>query len=51
MGEEEVMSTHELMSWLTDVERDRFVKFQELFETPGWELLVQQAQAQVSRRS
>lgn len=41
------MPTHELMSWLNDVERDRFVKLQETFETPGWKLIVEYANAQV----
>jgi hypothetical protein len=41
------MSTAELMSYLNDVERDRFVKFQETFETAGWPLVVQIAQAKV----
>jgi hypothetical protein len=43
----EEMSTAELMSWLNDAERDRFVKFQETFESAGWPLVVQIAQAKV----
>lgn len=41
------MPTHELMSWLDDKERDRFVKFQETFETAGWRLIVEFANAKV----
>jgi len=41
------MPTHELMSWLTDQERDRFVLLQETFETGGWKLLVDYASAKV----
>lgn len=42
------MSTAELMSYLSDAERDRFVKFQETFESAGWPLVVQIAQAKVT---
>lgn len=41
------MPTHELMSWLDDAERDRFVKFQETFESSGWRLIVEYATAKV----
>jgi hypothetical protein len=39
------LDTHETMKFLTDVERDRFVKFQGLFEHDGWSLLVELATA------
>lgn len=39
------MPTHELMSWLGDAERDRFVKLQETFESAGWKLIVEYANA------
>jgi hypothetical protein len=49
MDEENVgMSSHEVMMWLDDVERDRFVKFQELFESDGWRLLKNIAVAKVT---
>lgn len=41
------MPTHELMAWLSDVERDRFVKLQETFETDGWRLVVEYARGKV----
>lgn len=41
------MPTHELMSWLDDAERDRFVKFQETFETAGWRLITEYANAKI----
>lgn len=41
------MPTHELMSWLDDAERDRFVKFQETFESAGWRLIIEYCNAKV----
>ena len=41
------MPTHELMSWLDERERDRFVKFQETFETAGWRLVTEFASAKI----
>ena len=38
------------MKWLGDEERDRFVKFQELFETAGWQLLSEFSHAKVTER-
>ena len=45
---ESVMPTHELMSWLGDAERDRFVKMQETFETDGWRLIREYALAKIT---
>lgn len=42
------LNTHETMKFLTDTERDRFVKFQALFESDGWHLLVEYAQAKAA---
>lgn len=42
-----VMPTHEIMGWLDDKERDRFVKFQETFETAGWRLITEFANAKI----
>jgi ethanolamine ammonia-lyase small subunit len=44
----DAMSTHEIMKWLNDAERDRFVKLQETFESDGWKILREYAQAQVA---
>lgn len=44
----DAMSSHEIMKWLNDVERDRFVKLQETFESSGWRLLREYAHAQVA---
>lgn len=41
------MPTHELMAYLSDEERDRFVKLQETFETDGWRLIVAYANQKV----
>ncbi len=50
MGDEEnvEMSSHEVMMWLSDVETARYVAFQELFETDGWKLFKEYAQAKVT---
>lgn len=45
---EDRMPTHEIMAWLPDQERDRFVKLQETFETAGWKLIEEYALAKVS---
>lgn len=42
------MPTHELMAWLSEGERDRFVKFQETFESPGWKLVEEYAQGLIT---
>jgi hypothetical protein len=47
MDEVETMTTQELMSWLDDKERDRFVKLQETFETDGWKLITQYCEQKV----
>ena len=39
------LNSHEVMKWLTDKQRDRFVKFQALFESDGWPMVVEMAQA------
>lgn len=39
------VNSHEIMKWLNDMQRDRFVKFQALFESDGWPLIVEMAQA------
>lgn len=36
---------NEMMSFLSDAERDRFVKLQETFESDGWRLIVDYANA------
>jgi hypothetical protein len=46
-AEDVKMPTHELMAYLNDMERDRFVKLQETFETDGWRLLSQYANEKV----
>jgi len=43
---EDQMTSHEIMKWLDDAALDRFVKFQELFETAGWRLMEEYANAQ-----
>lgn len=50
MGDEESteLSSHEVMMWLSDVETARFVAFQELFESDGWRLMKEFAQAKVT---
>ncbi|OGT57400.1 MAG: hypothetical protein A3E01_07165 [Gammaproteobacteria bacterium RIFCSPHIGHO2_12_FULL_63_22] len=45
--ESAAMPTHELMSWLDERERDRFVKFQETFESAGWRLVTEFASAKI----
>jgi hypothetical protein len=50
MGDEEKMSSHEIMKWLGDAERQRFVAFQELFESDGWRLFKDFAAAKVTER-
>jgi hypothetical protein len=42
------LNTHETMKFLTDVERERFVAFQAMFESTGWKLLAQYAQAEAA---
>lgn len=42
------MPTHEIMAFLDDVSRERFVKFQEVFETEGWKLIEEYANAQIT---
>lgn len=39
------LSPQEIMAWIGDVERDRFVKFQSVFESDGWPLIVELATA------
>jgi hypothetical protein len=53
MGDEETieMSSQEVMAWLGDAERDRFVKFQGLFEADGWRLYREFALAKVFEHS
>ena len=48
MEQEEVsfLSATEIAQHLGEKELDRFLKLQELFETPGWKLLQEYAQAQ-----
>ena len=43
----EPMTSQEIMANLDDAARDRFVKFQETFESLGWKLVVEHAQAKV----
>lgn len=42
------LSSHEIMMWLADVERSRYVAFQELFECDGWRLFKDFALAKVT---
>ena len=44
-ADETAMTTQEIMAYLGDAERDRFVLLQETFESAGWRLVVDHAVA------